>query len=80
MNMRMRGHWIANHQVDANKLYAVLCCIAYWLDAMKYGDDFKFCIFQLLHAYPSVDTAAMGFPKGWEKEQLWESIKSTIIF
>lgn len=35
LNVRLRGLWITNHQVDSNKLYAILCCIAYWLDAMQ---------------------------------------------
>ena len=26
----------------------------------------------LLSAYPSIDTAAMGFPRGWENEPLWQ--------
>ena len=26
----------------------------------------------LLANYPNMDTAAMGFPKGWEQEPLWE--------
>ena len=26
----------------------------------------------LLSAYPSIDTAVMGFPRGWENEPLWQ--------
>ena len=26
----------------------------------------------LLSAYPSIDTNAMGFPRGWENEPLWQ--------
>ena len=25
----------------------------------------------LLYAFPSIDTNAMGFPRGWENEPLW---------
>ena len=25
----------------------------------------------LLAQYPEIDTSAMGFPQGWEKEALW---------
>ena len=63
LNVRLRGLWITNHQVDSNKLYAILCCIAYWLDAMQRGEDFKDQLTQLLDNYPMVDTAAMGFPR-----------------
>ena len=31
-------------------------------------DDIK----QLLLKFPSIDAAAMGFTKGWEKEPLWK--------
>ena len=72
MNAHMRGNWITNRQIDANKLYAVLCCIVYWLDAMNRGDDFRSRFNQLLADYPSVDTAAMGFPLEWEDEPVWK--------
>jgi hypothetical protein len=26
----------------------------------------------LLAEYPDIDTAAMGFPRGWESEPLWQ--------
>lgn len=26
----------------------------------------------LLAEYPDIDTAAMGFPRGWENEPLWQ--------
>lgn len=71
MNVNLRGAWITNTQIDANKLYAVLCCVAYWLGSMGYGDEFKKSLSQLLQQYPSVDAAAMGFPKGWQQEPLW---------
>ena len=73
MNAHMRGNWIANRQIDPNKLYAVLCCIVYWLDAMNRGDEFRKHFIKLLSDYPSVDTAAMGFPQGWQQELLWQT-------
>lgn len=72
MNVNLRGAWITNNQIDANKLYAVLCCTAYWLEAMGYGDEFKKNLAQLIQQYPSVDVAAMGFPKAWQQEPLWQ--------
>lgn len=72
LNVRLRGLWITNHQVDSNKLYAILCCIAYWLDAMQRGDGFKDQLTQLLDDYPMVDTSAMGFPADWQEEPLWK--------
>ena len=37
MNARLRGNWFSHSNIDSNKLYAVLGCIAYWLDSMKKG-------------------------------------------
>lgn len=72
LNARLRGLWINNHQVDANKLYATLCYIAYWLDALDRGDAFRERLNMLFSQYPSVDTSAMGFPQSWENEPLWK--------
>ena len=72
MNAHMRGNWITNRQIDLNKLYVVLCCIVYWLDAMNRGDEFRVRFIKLLSDYPSVDTAAMGFVKDWQNEPLWK--------
>ena len=38
----------------------------------KPNNDMKSKIDALLSAYPSIDTAAMGFPRGWENEPLWQ--------
>ena len=50
---------------------AVSCCIAYWLDSMGYGDDFKNNLKSLFISYPQVDPTAMGFPNNWTSEPLW---------
>lgn len=36
------------------------------------GSNMKTKIDVLLSAYPSIDINAMGFPKGWEDEPLWQ--------
>ena len=48
--------------IDANKIYAITCCVAYWLDSMGYGLDFKDELKSLFVSYPPVDPKAMGFP------------------
>jgi hypothetical protein len=35
-------------------------------------NDMKAKIDTLLANYPDIDTAAMGFPRGWENEPLWQ--------
>lgn len=67
----LRGAWVDINGVDANKVYAIACCIAYWLDSMGYGLDFKNELKSLLVSYPQVDPAALGFPKNWISDPLW---------
>ena len=67
----LKSNWISNVSVAPNRLYAILCCIIYWLNAISPNhtlvNDFK----ALLRAYTNVDTKAMGFPENWETEPLW---------
>ena len=71
MNASLCNAWVNIQNVDANKVYAISYCIAYWLDFMGYGDDLKKNFKSLLVSYPQVDSAAMGFPKDWDSEPLW---------
>lgn len=71
MKASLRGAWSNIKDVDANKVYAIPCCIAYCLDSMGYGFDFKNELKSLLVSYPQVDTTAMGFPDKWISEPLW---------
>ncbi len=68
-----RGKWITDVPTVANRLYSILCCIAYWLDSMDKGEIFKQQIRALIKQYPSVDNAALGFPEKWEDEALWKN-------
>lgn len=73
LSVRLRGAWISEvEHVDSNRLYAVLCVIAYWLGSMGYKKEFKDALEHLLTKYPSVDIAAMGFPGYWQDEPLWK--------
>ena len=71
MNVALKGSWISIAGLDNNKIYAIICCIAYWLDSMGYGQRFKITLKQLITAYPQVDIVAMGFPKNWFQQALW---------
>ena len=73
MGATMRGAWINAAGIDGNKLYAITCCVAYWLDSMGRGDAFKTKLKSLLATYPSVDVTAMGFPMNWQNEPLWST-------
>ncbi len=67
----LSGKWIVSRPPTANRLYAVLCCLIYWLNAVfpenTFVPDFK----RLLKKYPNVDVSAMGFLASWESEELW---------
>ncbi len=70
---RLRGVWIDNAQsIDPNRLYAVLCVMAYWLGSMGYKREFRDALASLLQKYPTVDPAAMGFPADWQEKALWQ--------
>ncbi len=64
--------WISNQQVNRDKLYPHLCYIAYWLNSINPSNTFTKDIKALLKKYPVVDPAAMGFPRGYENEPLWQ--------
>lgn len=72
INIRLRGAWIDIADINANKLYAVMSCIKYWLDSMgRHGHDFQTKLKNLMIQFPQVDPTAMGFPKNWESQPLW---------
>jgi abortive infection bacteriophage resistance protein len=71
MPNRMTGHWISL-PTDPLRIYFNLCIIKYFLDVISPQNDMKVKIDTLLANYPDIDIAAMGFPRGWECEPLWQ--------
>lgn len=67
---RVTHAWIT---IPANPLrvYYDLCIIKYFLDTISPNNDMGQKLRDLLAAFPLVDPAAMGFPEGWEDEELW---------
>ena len=68
---RMTQPWISI-SVNQRKAYFSLCIIKYFLNIISPNNDMKAKIDALLSAYPSIDITAMGFPRGWESEPLWQ--------
>ena len=68
---RMTQPWISI-SVNQRKAYFSLCIIKYCLNIISPNNDMKAKIDALLSAYPSIDITAMGFPRGWESEPLWQ--------
>lgn len=59
-------------QIRTNKLFAVLSCIAYILDIISPGSDFKKHIKELLKSdCRLLDLKDMGFPNYWESLPVW---------
>lgn len=72
MTGKIRGNWINHTDIDSNRLYAVLCCTAYWMESINGKSHFVSGLKNLIAKYPMVDVAAMGFPASWENEPLWK--------
>lgn len=73
MPRTLAGHkWLTIFSFPPDKIYPQLCCIAYLLNAIDSQNTFSNDLKRLLKKYPSIDVAAMGFPKGWKKEPLWK--------
>ena len=68
---RMTQPWISI-SVNQRKAYFSLCIIKYFLNIISPNNDMKAKVDALLAAYPSIDITAMGFPRGWESEPLWQ--------
>ena len=67
----MIGNWITL-PTDALRIYFNLCIIKYFLNIISPSNDMKAKLDTLLDTYPDIDTAAMGFPRDWEEEPLWQ--------
>lgn len=58
--------------VSNNRLYYVVCIIQYLLLRINPNTTFPSRLKALLTEFPDADIAAMGFPKNWEGESLWQ--------
>jgi abortive infection bacteriophage resistance protein len=67
----LNGDWITI-KPSANKLYAILCCLLYWLNTIDPNNTLKLDLKTLLTKHPNVDPSAMGFPSNWQNEPLWK--------
>ena len=68
----MPNKWITNFTFREESLYAQLCCIAYWLNAINTTNTFVGDLKLLLLRNPSIDPAMMGFPSNWRQEPIWQ--------
>ena len=68
---RIAGSWITL-PADTLRIYFNLCIIKYFLNIISPNNDMRDKIEALLSDFPSIDIKAMGFPRGWENEPLWQ--------
>ena len=69
---RLPLKWIGTNCIRPIKLYAQLCCLAYWEQSISPNSQFKSGIKTLLSHTPQTTLKAMGFPANWREEPLWK--------
>ena len=69
---RMPAAWISQVPTATKSLYSHLCCLVYWMNSIEPGNLFVTEFKNLLTKYPNIDPSAMGFPRGWQSEPLWQ--------
>ena len=56
---------------DSLRIYFDISIIKYFLNIISPQNDMRDKLVKLLSDFPNIDTAAMGFPVGWQQEPLW---------
>ena len=54
------------------RIYFDICIIKYFVDIISPNNDMLDKLNNLLADFPTIDTAVMGFPTGWQTEPLWQ--------
>lgn len=72
MNPRRTTHAWITLPSNPLRVYYNLCIIKYFLDTISPNNDMGQKLRNLLSVFPLVDPAPMGFPEGWENEELWK--------
>jgi hypothetical protein len=68
----MRNKWVNVSGIIPHSLYAILCCLVYWLNAIDSQNNYVAELKSLFNKYPTVNPSAMGFTNGWMQEDLWK--------
>ncbi|MDF9829939.1 Abi family protein [Parabacteroides sp. PF5-6] len=64
-------NWIDTTKTDNRRLYCRISIIKYYLCSVSPENTFKAKLKDLFTKFPTIDSAAMGFPEDWESESLW---------
>ena len=68
---RWNAPWISE-SVQQGRIFFTLCILKHLVDVVHPQNTLKKDLKSLLHTYPMIDIAVMGFPKNWEEEPLWK--------
>ena len=68
---KMSNAWIDTSKIDKKRIFYRLCIIRYFLASVSPNNNFNEKIVDLLALFPSIDIAAMGFCRSWQRECLW---------
>lgn len=67
----MARPWISISS-DKRRIYYNICIIKYFLDIISPNNDMLAKLHDLFGKFPEIDLSALGFPKGWKQEPLWQ--------
>jgi abortive infection bacteriophage resistance protein len=56
---------------EQNRLYIHICCMKYMFDLVDTNNQIPTRLKDLFKKHPNIDPTALGFPKDWLKEPLW---------
>lgn len=58
--------------IQQGRIFFTLCIIKYLLNNIVPTNDLTNKLERLFQSYPDIDISAMGFPKDWQAEPLWQ--------
>lgn len=64
--------WLKDGEIANNKVFYMLTIIRFLLQTVNPQTGFTIKLKSLLEKYPNIDVNAMGFPKNWDGEALWD--------
>ena len=68
--------WLKNTSFPHGKMYLALSSVLFLLNTIIPQNHFKNKLKSLIEKYPVIPLKQMGFPEGWQNEQLWADTKN----
>lgn len=68
---KQKGKWLVS-QIPPTRIFYNICIIKWFIDIVSPNNDMKGHLQRLLADFPMIDVKAMGFPKNWQDEPLWQ--------